>query len=63
MIRVLLVDDDARTLELHRTYVGRIDGFEVVAECSGARAAISAVLDGPAVDLVLRESCGPPTAT
>lgn len=59
MIRVLLVDDDALTLELHRTYVGRIDGFEVVAECSGARAAISAVLDGPAVDLVLLDMTMP----
>ena len=59
MIRVLLVDDDALTLELHRTYVGRMDGFEVVAECSGARAAISAVLDGPAVDLVLLDMTMP----
>ena len=31
MIRVLLVDDDALTLELHRSYVGRLDGFDVVA--------------------------------
>jgi response regulator of citrate/malate metabolism len=56
MIRTLLVDDDALTLELHRDYVARLDGFEVVGECSGARAAVSAVLDrqGPdAFDLIL----------
>lgn len=54
MIGVLLVDDDALTLELHRTYLERLDGFEVVAECTGARAAISAVLErGADVDLVL----------
>ena len=39
MIGVLLVDDEALTLELHRTYVERLEGFRVVAECSGARAA------------------------
>lgn len=54
MIGVLLVDDDALTLELHRTYLERLDGFEVVAECTGARAAIAAVLDRAAeIDLVL----------
>ncbi|MDQ0725745.1 response regulator [Microbacterium sp. W4I20] len=56
MIRVLLVDDDALTLELHRDYVARLDGFVVSGECSGARAAVSAVLDreGPTgFDLVL----------
>jgi response regulator of citrate/malate metabolism len=45
MIRVLLVDDDALTLELHRTYVDRLDGFVVAGECTGARAAVHAVLD------------------
>ncbi|KJQ53087.1 response regulator [Microbacterium sp. SA39] len=56
MIRTLLVDDDALTLELHRDYVARLDGFEVVGECSGARAAVSAVLDrqgAEAFDLIL----------
>ncbi len=54
MIGVLLVDDDALTLELHRTYLERIGGFDVVAECTGARAAVSAVLDhGERIDLVL----------
>ncbi|MGO2519619.1 MAG: response regulator [Microbacterium sp.] len=56
MINVLLVDDDALTLELHRSYVGRIDGFAVAAECSGARAALNAMLDTPphgGVDLIL----------
>ncbi len=45
MIRTLIVDDDALTLELHRSYLARIDGFEVAGECTGARAAVSAVLD------------------
>ncbi|GAT72852.1 response regulator [Microbacterium hydrocarbonoxydans] len=56
MIRTLLVDDDALTLELHRSYLERLDGFEVAGECTGARAAVAAVLDQPATrafDLVL----------
>ncbi|MCM3779127.1 response regulator [Microbacterium hydrocarbonoxydans] len=56
MIRTLVVDDDALTLELHRTYLERIDGFVVGAECSGARAALTAVLgaeDSDRFDLVL----------
>lgn len=56
MIRTLIVDDDALTLELHRDYLARLEGFEASGECSGARAAVSAVLDhrGPeAFDLVL----------
>jgi response regulator of citrate/malate metabolism len=54
VIGVLLVDDDALTLELHRSYIARLDGFEVVAECTGARAAVSAVLEhGEGIDLVL----------
>lgn len=54
MIGVLLVDDDALTLELHRSYLERLEGFGVVGECTGARAAISAVLEqGNGIDLVL----------
>lgn len=56
MINVLLVDDDALTLELHRNYVERLDGFAVSAECSGARAALNALLENPpsgGIDLVL----------
>lgn len=56
MIRTLLVDDDALTLELHRSYLERIEGFEVGAECTGARAAVNAVLGASATtpfDLVL----------
>ncbi|WP_372969187.1 response regulator [Microbacterium sp.] len=45
MIRTLLVDDDPLTLELHRTYLERIEGFVVGGECTGARAAVHAVLD------------------
>lgn len=54
MIRVLLVDDDALTLELHRDYLARVEGFRAVAECTGARAAIDAIVGhGDEIDLVL----------
>lgn len=64
MIRVLLVDDEALTLELHRSYVERLDGFEVSAEASGARAAVAALLgprpEGtPRIDLVLLDMTMP----
>lgn len=62
MIRVLLVDDDALTLELHRSYIGRLEGFEVVGECTGARAAVRALLEKPsadAIDLVLLDMTMP----
>lgn len=63
MIGVLLVDDEPLTLELHRSYVERLDGFAVVAECLGARAAVTALLDPPAdrasIDLVLLDMTMP----
>lgn len=62
MIGVLLVDDEALTLDLHRHYIERLDGFRVVAECSGARAALRALLDSPAtdeIDLVLLDMTMP----
>lgn len=62
MIGVLLVDDEALTLDLHRHYIERLDGFRVVAECSGARAALRALLDGPTadeIDLVLLDMTMP----
>lgn len=58
-IDVLLVDDEALTLDLHRDYIGRLDGFRVVAECTGARAAITAILEGPPVDLMLLDMTMP----
>lgn len=59
MIDVLLVDDESLTLELHRSYVERLEGFRVAGECAGARAAITAVVDGPPVDLVLLDMTMP----
>lgn len=54
MIRTLIVDDDPLTLELHHDYVARLDGFEVTGQCTGARAAMTAVIERPdAFDLVL----------
>jgi len=50
------------TLELHRSYLARLDGFEVVAECTGARAAVTALLESPpagGVDLVLLDMTMP----
>ena len=62
MIHVLLVDDDALTLELHRNYLERLEGFRVVAECTGARAAVTAILERPpadGIDLVLLDMTMP----
>ena len=62
MIKVALVDDEALTLELHRDYLERIDGFKVVAECAGARAALTALLEHPTaseLDLVLLDMTMP----
>lgn len=62
MIHVLLVDDDALTLELHRNYLERLEDFRVVAECTGARAAVTAILERPpadGIDLVLLDMTMP----
>lgn len=59
MIRVLLVDDEVLTLELHRSFIARLDGFEVAGECTGAHAAITAVLSHPDIDLVLLDMTMP----
>jgi len=59
MIRVLLVDDDPLTLELHGGFIGRLPGFEVAGECTGAHAAIEAILTRPALDLVLLDMTMP----
>lgn len=62
MIGVLLVDDEALTLQLHRSFLERVDGFDVVAECTGARAAVSAILESPdraRIDLVLLDMTMP----
>ena len=54
MIRVLLVDDEPLTLELHEAYIQRIDGFETVGSCTGARAALTALTTADrGIDLVL----------
>jgi len=54
VIRVLIVDDDALTLELHRDFVNRVEGFRAAAECATAHAAIEAILTrGDEFDLVL----------
>jgi response regulator of citrate/malate metabolism len=62
MINVLIVDDERLTRELHHEYVGRMPGFEVVAECASARAALVAVLETPpagGIDLVLLDMTMP----
>ncbi len=61
-IGVLIVDDERLTRELHRAYVEKVEGFEVVAECAGARAAVAAVFEasaGARLDLVLLDMTMP----
>ena len=43
MIRTLIVDDDAMTASIHRSYVERVAGFEVVGEAHTGRTALDAV--------------------
>ena len=53
-IGVLIVDDERLTREMHRAYVDKVEGFQVVAECAGARAAVAAVFEaevGARIDL------------
>lgn len=53
-IRVILVDDEALTLELHRAYIDRLESFEVVAECASARDSAQLLAASPQMaDLVL----------
>jgi response regulator of citrate/malate metabolism len=40
VIRTLVVDDDAMTASIHRSYVARVPGFEVVGEAHSGRAAL-----------------------
>lgn len=52
MIRTLVIDDDAMTASIHRSYVERVPGFDVVGEAYTGRDALDAVRRlGP--DLVL----------
>jgi two-component system CitB family response regulator len=43
MIRTVVVDDDFRVASIHAAYVGKVDGFEVIAEAHTAAEAVSAV--------------------
>jgi len=40
VIRTLVVDDDAMTASIHRSYVERVPGYEVVGEAHGGRRAL-----------------------
>ncbi len=51
-VRVLVVADEAIAAEAHRTYVDRVDGFEVVGVARTFQEAVR-LLDAVAVDLVL----------
>lgn len=60
MIRVLVVDDEALTLELHRGYVEKVDGFAVTGEANSARGAFATVTQHPdRFDLVLLDMTMP----
>lgn len=43
MIRTLIVDDDAMTASIHRSYVERVPGFEVAGEAHTGKAGLAAV--------------------
>src|SRR5256885_14037800 len=43
MIRVVVVDDDFRIAGIHAAYVGKVDGFEVIAQVHTAAGAVAAV--------------------
>ena len=43
MIRVVVVDDDFRIANIHAAYVGKVDGFEVIAQVHTAAEAVAAV--------------------
>src|SRR5215472_12488652 len=43
MIRVVVVDDDFRIAGIHAAYVGKVDGFEVIAQVHTAAAAAAAI--------------------
>jgi response regulator of citrate/malate metabolism len=43
MIRTLIVEDDAMTASIHRSYVERVPAFEVVGEAHTGKAALDAV--------------------
>lgn len=43
MIRTVVVDDDYRVASIHAAYVGRVAGFEVIAQVHTAVAAVEAV--------------------
>lgn len=43
MIRTVVVDDDYRVATIHAAYVGKVEGFEVIAQVHTATAAVEAV--------------------
>lgn len=62
MIGVLIVDDDPVSRDLHRAYLERIDGFDVVAEAAGARTALAKLFEPrlrDRIDLILLDMSMP----
>lgn len=52
LLRVLVVEDEPIAAEAHTAYVGRVDGFEVVATVGTSQAALKALQDKQ-IDVVL----------
>ena len=52
VLRVLVVEDEPIAAEAHTAYVGRVDGFEVVATVGTSQAALKTLQDKP-IDVVL----------
>ncbi|HET8987259.1 MAG TPA: response regulator, partial [Humibacillus sp.] len=51
-LRVLVVEDEPIAAEAHTAYVGRVDGFEVVATVGTSQAALKTLQDKE-IDVVL----------
>lgn len=52
-VRVLVVEDEEVALDAHATYVGRLEGFELVGTARSGRDAVRVVAEAGRLDLIL----------
>ena len=57
MIRTVVVDDDYRVAAIHVAYLGKVEGFQAIAQVHTAAAAVDAV-DRLLKELARREAAG-----